>query len=194
MSNIVEDNKLIADFLKGNNASFDKIVLKYKDIVFNVSLRMLNNREDALDVSQDIFVKLYSSLKNFRQESKLSTYLYRMTVNFCKNKLIALSRKQKRYPFSIDTPISTKEGQMSREFAHKGPNPRDILDSKENKIIVEEALSLLKSEYKEILILKEIEGLKYEEITDVLSINIGTVKSRLNRARGALKEKLERIL
>lgn len=194
LSNNMEDREFIEGFLKGEEACFDKIVLKYKGVVFNFCFRMLGDYEEALDVSQDIFIKVYGSLKNFRHEARFSTYLYRIVVNFCKNRLKAMQRSRKKRAFSLDDPVKTEEGEIKRDIADGNPGPREILDSKEDKGAVEEAVNSLNGEHREIIILREIEGLSYEDIADILKLDMGTVKSRLNRARVSLKEKLEGIL
>lgn len=189
-----EDDKLIKNFLAGDRSSFDNIVNKYKGLVFNVSIKMLGNYDDALDVSQDIFVKLYGSLKDFKFQSQLSTYLYRMTVNFCKNKIISLSRRRKKEVVNLDDPIKTNDGEIKKEVKSNAPGPREICNENERKEILLKTLEELSLEHKEIIILKDIQGLKYEEIADILNIDLGTVRSRLHRARSSLKIKLEGLL
>ena len=194
MSNNIEDREIIEKFLEGDITYFDKLVLKYKQMVFNVCLKMLGNYEEALEVSQDIFLKVYESLKNFRFEAKFSTYLYKITLNSCRSRLRALRRRKKLEYFSIDEPLETAEGRLKREFEGSHPNPKEVLEEKEKQSLVIKALFSLNPEYREILILRDIEGLEYKEIAKILNINLGTVKSRLNRARNILKEKLEKIL
>ena len=194
MSNNIEDREIIEKFLEGDITYFDKLVLKYKQMVFNVCLKMLGNYEEALEVSQDIFLKVYESLKNFRFEAKFSTYLYKITLNSCRSRLRALRRRKKLEYFSIDEPLETAEGKLKREFESPDPNPKEVLEEKERQSLVIKALFSLNPEYREILILRDIEGLEYKEIAKILNINLGTVKSRLNRARNILKEKLEKIL
>ena len=194
MSNNIEDKEIIEKFLKGDITYFDKLVLKYKQMVFNVCLKMLGDYEEALDVSQDIFLKVYESLKNFRFEAKFSTYLYKITLNSCRSRLKALRRRKKIEYFSIDEPLETAEGKLKREFEGSRPNPKEVLEEKERQSLAIKALFSLNPEYREILILKDMEGLEYKEIAEILNINLGTVKSRLNRARNILKEKLEKIL
>jgi len=194
VSNNIEDKEIIEKFLKGDITYFDKLVLKYKQMVFNVCLKMLGDYEEALDVSQDIFLKVYESLKNFRFEAKFSTYLYKITLNSCRSRLKALRRRKKIEYFSIDEPLETAEGKLKREFEGSRPNPKEVLEEKERQSLVIKALFSLNPEYREILILKDMEGLEYKEIAEILNINLGTVKSRLNRARNILKEKLEKIL
>ncbi|MCG2712540.1 MAG: sigma-70 family RNA polymerase sigma factor [Candidatus Omnitrophica bacterium] len=188
-----EDEILIKSFLSGDRKSFDAIINKYKNLVFNISIKMLGNYEEALDISQDIFIKLYGSLKNFKFESQFSTYLYRITMNFCKNRLISLHRRRKKETFSLDDSIAAESGGIKREVKSNRPNPRQILDEKEYKNVILQAVNTLKTEYKQIIVLKDIEGLKYEEISDVLNIDLGTVRSRLHRARCSLRIKLEGI-
>jgi len=194
VSNNIEDREIIEKFLEGDITYFDKLVLKYKQMVFNVCLKMLGDYEEALDVSQDIFLKVYESLKNFRFEAKFSTYLYKITLNSCRSRLKALRRRKKIEYFSIDEPLETAEGKLKREFEGSRPNPKEVLEEKERQSLAIKALFSLNPEYREILILKDMEGLEYKEIAEILNINLGTVKSRLNRARNILKEKLEKIL
>ncbi len=193
MSNNIEDKEIIGKFLEGDIAYFDKLVLKYKQMVFNVCLKMLGDYDEALEVTQDIFLKVYESLKNFRFEAKFSTYLYKITLNSCRSRLKALRRRKLEY-FSIDEPLETAEGKLKREFESSCPNPKKVLEEKEKQSLVIKALFSLNPEYKEIIILRDIEGLEYKEIAKILNIDLGTVKSRLNRARNILKEKLEKIL
>lgn len=187
----MEDRELIDKFLSGHKEYFDSLVLKYKGMVFNICFRMLGDYEEALDVSQDIFLKVYHSLRDFRHESAFSTYLYRISMNFCKNRLKALARRRQKEPFSMDAPVVTEKGLLKREVADKAANPREAAQGREREEIVAKALNSLKDEYKEIIVLREIEGLAYEDISGILNIDLGTVKSRLSRARASLKEKLE---
>ncbi|MFH1767954.1 MAG: sigma-70 family RNA polymerase sigma factor [Candidatus Omnitrophota bacterium] len=194
MSKSSEDNTLIKRFLGGDVAAFDEIVVKYKGLVFNVCLKMLGNYEEALDLSQDIFLKIYGSLKDFRYEAQFSTYLYKIVLNFCRNRLKVLQRRRRKEAFSIDNDLATEDGTLKREFASDNPNPRDVLDGKEKEALILNAINSLNHDYKEAVILRDVEGLKYEEIAGILNIDLGTVKSRLSRARHILKEKLEGIL
>ncbi len=194
VSNNTRDTQLIEEFLGGDSKAFDKIVLKYKDMVFNVCMKMVRNYDDALDVSQDVFISLYRNLKSFRGEALLSTYLYRICMNMCKNRLRARSRLRRKEPYSLDEPVMTDAGPVARQVDSGSPTPREEMAGKERQHMVREALDELKPEYKEILVLKEFERLKYTDIAAVLSIDIGTVKSRLSRAREELKQKLKKRL
>lgn len=190
----MEDRELIERFVTGERACFEALVKKYQTLVFNVCAKMLRDRQEALDVAQDIFLKLFESLKNFRHEAKFSTYLYSVTLNSCRNRLRALSTRRRHEAFSLDCPVQGVDGPIRRELAGNEPTPRQSASEQEEKELVLKELHALSQEYKEIIVLKDIEGLKYEEIAQVLDIDMGTVKSRLNRARQALRERLERLL
>jgi RNA polymerase sigma factor (sigma-70 family) len=127
----MEDRELIERFVQGDKACFDELVKRYQKLVFNVCAKMLFNYEETLDVAQDIFLKLYESLKNFRHEAKFSTYLYTITLNSCRNRLRALNRQRKHQAFSLDDPIDSDDGPMQRELASASPTPRQNLDEKE---------------------------------------------------------------
>lgn len=190
----MEDNVLIESFLRGKKECFDILVSRYKGLVFNVCFQMLGSYEEALDTSQEIFLKLYDSLRNFRQQAKFSTYLYRISMNFCKNRLKSLARRGKKHAFSIDEPVKMGDDLIKREIPDPGPNPRDIAHSNKIQDAVQEAIDQLQDEYRQILILREMQGLTYEELAEVLDIDMGTVKSRLSRARQALKQRVRGIL
>ncbi|MBN2484290.1 MAG: sigma-70 family RNA polymerase sigma factor [Candidatus Omnitrophica bacterium] len=191
MSNHSDDIRLIEEFTRGAHAAFNKIVLKYQDMVFNVCMKMLRDRNDALDVSQDVFVSLYRHLKEFRGDSLLSTYLYRICMNMCKNRLRSRARLRRNVAYSLDSPVEAAGGVMRREIDSGMPTPRDETSDKERRKIVRDTVDSLKTEYKEIVVLKEFEQLKYNEIAAILKIDIGTVKSRLARARAELRQKLK---
>jgi RNA polymerase sigma-70 factor (ECF subfamily) len=190
----MDDNALIDRFLQGEKSCFDELVLKYKNMVFTVCLRMLGDYEEALDTSQDVFLKIYTSLADFRRESKFSTYLYRVVMNFCKNKLKVMARTSRKRCFSLDEPVRREEGELKRQIPSTGPTPREVLENKEKQEKIMAGLQVLKQEYREIIVLREIRDLSYEEIALVLNIDIGTVKSRLNRARLAFRDILKEMV
>lgn len=184
----MEDKSLVEQFINGDVASFDSLVLKHKDMVYRVCYRMLGEHAEANDVAQDVFVKLYGCLSDFRFDSKLSTYIYRIAVNYTKNRLKALSVKNKRH-VSIDEPIrSIDGGEIKREVPDSGPDPRVMAGVKERQELVQQGLERLSSDHREVIVLKDIENLRYHEISVVLQIDEGTVKSRLSRARACLRQ------
>lgn len=184
---------MISGCKEGREEAFDALVLKYHKKVFNVAYRMLNNYEEANDISQEVFVRVYKNIRGFREESGIFTWLYRITVNLSKNRLKVLNREKKRLE-SLDDPILTDEGQIKPEIAEDKPTAAQILVHKEDAELIKAALASLDEEFREVVVLRDIEGLSYEEIARILRVNPGTVKSRLHRGRLALKEKLEGVL
>ena len=183
----IADAELIQQFLKHNNpAAFDAIMLRYQDMVYRICYRMLGDHDDALDVSQEIFVTCYRKIHQFSGKSKLSTWLYRMSVNHCKN----LWRKKKRsvstYAISIDDD-NPGEDRSPVQIADNNPDPRTHASDRELQNLVMEKIHELKPDFREILILRYSEELSYEEIAEISGCSIGTIKSRLNRARCELR-------
>lgn len=184
------DIGLIQKCQEGSLEAFDELVLKYHKKVFNVAYRLLNNYDEANDIAQDVFVRAFRAIKGFRFQAHLFTWLYRITVNLCKNRIKVLARERRRTT-SLDEPIITEEGQMNRQVAQDKPLPSDELINKERQELIARALASLQDEFKTAVVLRDIEGLDYAEIARILKINIGTVKSRLHRARMLLQEKLK---
>lgn len=189
----IEDSGLIERCQQGSSEAFDELVLKYQKKVFNVAYRLLNNYDEANDIAQEVFVRAYKGICGFRKEASVFTWLYRITVNLSMNRLKVLNRERKRLN-CLDDPIATEEGEVKKEIVARGPSPSDILDYKERSGLIQKALSSLDGEFRTVLVLRDIEGVSYEEIARILEINVGTVKSRLHRARTVLKDKLEGVL
>ena len=193
MTNNIEDLELIDRVLKGDKGCFDKLYLKYKNYVYRICLGWLFfNQQDTEDACQEIFSDLYfNSLKRFRKEADFSTYLYRISVNYCKNKRRALGRRRKKEAFSIDKPFKIEKEERQIQVPDERPTPREIAMKKEENEILMRAVDSLEEIYRGVFILRATKECSYQEIADILEIDIGTVRSRLNRARTQLKEKLE---
>jgi RNA polymerase sigma-70 factor, ECF subfamily len=176
------DQDLVACCRDGEWEAFAKLVLKYQSRVLTLAARIINNRSEAEDVAQDIFVKVFQSLHDFRGTSRFSTWIYRITVNHCLNHLRRRVRQQQSLG-STEVEEWTQASPMS--------NPHKTLEQKERWAIVQAKLQLLTPEHRTIVLLRDFEGLSYEEIADVLRLESGTVKSRLHRARMELKALLE---
>lgn len=189
----IEDIGLVERCRQGISDAFDELVLEYQKKVFNVAYRLLNNYDEANDIAQEVFVRAYKNIGGFRKESSIFTWLYRITVNLSMNRLKVLNRERKRLN-SLDDPVSTEEGEVKKEISANGPLPSDILVQKERSELIQKALISLDDEFRIILVLRDIEGLSYEEIARILKINVGTVKSRLHRGRMMLKDKLQGVL
>ena len=172
---------------KNGAVSFEELVLTYQDKVYNLSYHLTGNHTDAQDLAQEVFVRAYLGLDKFRYEADPGTWLHRITVNLFLN----LRRKTSRHPaVSLDAPLDTGEGEVTREVAAAGGDPQEMVEELELKGFVRRALRQLPAEYQAVLVLRELQGYSYEEIATILGCPPGTVKSRLNRARQAMKEKI----
>jgi RNA polymerase sigma-70 factor (ECF subfamily) len=162
--------------------------------MLNIAYRMLGDYDDACDVVQEAFIAAYKAIKKFKGEAKFSTWLYRIVINYAKNRLKQLQIAAKREGFSLDDVGEIKTKEACSQPVSAGVNPSAQLEKKEREEQVQKCISALDEEFKEVLVLRDIEGLSYEEIKDILKIPDGTVKSRLSRARGALKDCLAKVI
>ncbi len=194
MTSSGEDALLIKAFQRGDKRAFDQLVIRHKDRIFNLCYRFIGDYEEANDSAQEAFVKAYGSLKTFRLESAFSTWLYRIAVNTCKNKLGSSSYRAKRKTVSLDNPGNNEVGALPMEIQNGTPSPLARMEEKERRRLVQTALDALPAEFKMVVALRDIEGLSYEEIAQVTGLNLGTVKSRIARARTDLRNKLRGVL
>jgi len=189
-----EDAGLVKAFQSGDKTVFDKIVLKYKDKVFNLCYRFLGDHAEADDCAQESFVKVYRSLQGFRLESTFSTWLYRLTVNTCKNKLGSLEYRYRKKMVRLNNPKETEEGTNPIEIKDESLSPIVEIERKEKEMLIQKAIDSLPEEQKTVVVLRDIEGLSYEEILKITGYKLGTLKSKLARARGELREKLKGVI
>lgn len=189
-----DDALLIRAFQAGDKAAFDKLVLKHQHKLINLCYRFLGDYQEANDSAQETFIKVYRSLNRFRFESAFSTWLYRIAVNTCKNRLMSQDFRRSRKTVSIDDPIQTDEGEVQIEIKDESLSPEREVDAREKNELIQQAISSLPDDQKQVVILRDIEQLSYEEISQVTGLNIGTVKSKLSRARQALCDKLRRVI
>jgi len=182
---MTEDLIWLAQVREGNLEAFDQLVLKYQDRIYGTALQILRNREDAYDVAQEAFVKAYTKLNTFRQEAAFSTWLIRITMNLAKSKL--RWRKLRNFiPFIRET----EEGEEELQVPDKGPGPQEILARREFQELLKNALDRLSEEFRDAVMLRDIQGLSYDEIAEILGVQVGTVKSRINRGRIQLRKEL----
>lgn len=170
--------------------AFDELVLRHQDRIMNLCVRMVGDYEDARDLCQETFVKAFSALADFEERSQFSTWIYRIAINLC----LSYRRSERR---SIERPMPHPKKDESRP-EHQVPDlsmePQNAVLGREAQEVVQRAIQGLDDEYRSVVVLREIQGLSYEEIADVLSVPIGTVRSRLHRARDALKEALSKYM
>ncbi|MGI5838946.1 MAG: sigma-70 family RNA polymerase sigma factor [bacterium] len=181
------EDKLVSRLKAGNMEAYEEVVCLYEKKIFNLAYRMVGNYEDANDLTQEVFVRLYHSIHSFRGDAQFSTWLYRIANNVCVDELRRRYRRKIEY---LDEPIDTKDGSVRREIADWTSNPENILETHEIQACVQEGINALTEEQRTAVILRDIQGFSYEEIAKILSCSLGTVKSRINRGRQSLKERL----
>jgi len=187
MSGYQDDLPPIDRFKGGDQAAFEEIVLKYQDRIYNLCHHMLDNVHEAEDAAQDTFIKAYQNLNKFRPEASFYTWLYRIAVNTCLD--------YKKRPFWESLFKSSSEGEeFISEPVSAGPSPEKLYESKQLGFALSKSLRKLSLKLRTVIILKEIEGLSYEEIVEVLDVSIGTVKSRISRAREELKRLMKNYI
>jgi len=181
------DAPLVERARAGDRDAFDALVLRYQDRVYNMAFRMLQNREDALDTSQEIFLTVFRALAGFEEKARFSTWLYRVTVNRCRDELRRRGTVKHTRPASLDAAAAA-------EPASGNPSPHQAAVGRETGEVIARAIDGLPEESREVLLLRDVEDLSYDDIAAVLSIPLGTVRSRLNRARTLLRERIRPIL
>ena len=178
-----DDSQLIALSVRGDRAAFGELVRRYQDRLYHTAFRLIGNAEDARDVVQDSFLNAYQSLHQFKGDARFFTWLYRIAVNAA----ITVKRKH-RAMLSAD--LLSGQALAEPHDESEGNQPGASLERVEDERRLQAALAELTAEHRTVLVLKEIEGQKYETIADVLGVPIGTVRSRLHRARLELRDRL----
>ena len=177
-----QDAAIVRKVLGGDANAFETLVLEYEKNVYNIALRMTGNSEDAADMTQEAFIKAYNSLQSFRGDSKFSVWLYRIVSNVCLDFL----RSKNRRP-TVSLSVEDDDGEDAQlDVADESQSPELLLDRKLTRDSVRRGLDSLPPDYRQILLLREIQGLSYDEIAQALSLEVGTVKSRIFRARKRL--------
>lgn len=183
------ESVLIRKAKNGDVHAFENLIEIHRKRVYNIALKMLHNQEDAYDITQEVFIRVFKSMKEFREEASFSTWIYRITKNAC---LDELRKRKNKATVSMDEDLETEDGTIKRQVEDCSPGPDALYESMELRDIVRTAIELLSDEHKFVIILRDLQGFSYEEIAKVLECPEGTVKSRINRARKALKEILQR--
>lgn len=178
----LEEDECVARAQRGDVAAFSELVARYQNRIYRFLVRLTRSPDDALELTQETFLNAYQALAHWRPEARFTTWLFRIA----RNQAIDWLRRTKRVEF-----VALEEGQ-DLHVADSGPTPEAALESTQRLQGLEWALARLPAEHREILLLREIEELSYEDIAEVLDIGMGTVKSRLARARARLMEKMPR--
>jgi len=181
-----EDDELVRRLRAGEEAAYEALLTRFQQPVYNLAFRLASNPGDASDVVQEVFLKVFRNVGHFRRQSSLKTWIYRITVNEAHNQRRWFFRHRSR---EVGLDDETDEG-CSRTVADRGRSPFDCAFDREKHVLIENALGRINPLFREVVVLRDIEDLSYEEIAEVLQISLGTVKSRIMRGREALREEL----
>ena len=188
LTGVNPDRELVASCRAGDPQAFARLVALHEGMVFNLSARLLGDPEEARDVAQEVFLQVYRVLDRFEGRSSLKTWIYRIAVNQCHNRRRFWHRRRRDREQALDEGLSTRGGIGS------GPNPYEEAQRRERARRVQEALLQLSFEHRTVLVLREVEGLTCEEVGVALGVPEGTVKSRLSRAREAMRLRLRGLV
>jgi RNA polymerase sigma-70 factor (ECF subfamily) len=193
-SALKEDAALIRAFQAGNESAFEQLVVKHRDKLFNLCFWVLGDYQEANDSSQETFIKVFRSLKRFRFEAAFTTWLYRIAINTCKNKIRSSEYRKRKKTVSLENQGASGLPDPPLEFQDNAQSPLSRLESKEKFVLIQKAMNTLPPDQQTVITLRDIEGLSYEEIVQITGFNLGTVKSRLARARLDLRNKLRSVI
>ncbi len=180
------ENDLVKKCKKGSREAFNILFSRYQSQVINTAYGMLSDREDAYDAAQEVFVRVYKNIESFKEQSSFTTWLYRITTNVCSD--ILRKRQKNTGVISINGVL---DDDKELDIPDENPTPEENAELTERQRAVRDAIASLKDEYRIVITLCDMEDMSYDEISEVLRLPVGTVKSRINRARNALKKKLE---
>ncbi|HRJ48625.1 MAG: hypothetical protein RLZZ129_768 [Verrucomicrobiota bacterium] len=185
------DRMLVDRFKNGDQAAFDEMVSRYWDRIYSMVNQLLRNTQDAEEVTQDAFIRAHRGLANFRGESAFSTWLYQIATNLARNRYWYWWRRKRDQTISFDQPVgSDNETTLAEIIPAELETPDDITVTQEFVDKIAEGMAKLSAKHREILTLRNIKNLSYEEIATILNLSVGTVKSRIARARESLRAKL----
>ncbi|HET6349956.1 MAG TPA: sigma-70 family RNA polymerase sigma factor [Candidatus Krumholzibacteria bacterium] len=182
-----EDIQLVARCRAGDERAFRALLEKYERAVFSICLRMVRNRDEAADLAQEAFIKVFGSLDKYNPAYAFSSWLFKITSNLCIDHL----RKRRITTFAMDEPVEGEKGEYTRQYVAPDLPPDETFSRDEKMRRLEEGIAALPEHYRIMLVLRHQEDMSYEEIAESLSIPLGTVKARIHRAREMLKSILE---
>lgn len=189
-----EDAELVGRCLRGDLDAFEGLVRRHERKMINIAFRMIGDFDEACEAVQDAFVSAYRNLGKFKGEASFSTWLCSIVLNLSRNRLRQMRTRKIREGASIDNPVSAESGSVGIEPASDEPSAIEELEKREVQKKVQGCIEALEAEFREVIVLRDIQGFRYDEIGDMLKIPAGTVKSRLHRARDAVRECLKRVM
>jgi RNA polymerase sigma-70 factor (ECF subfamily) len=191
----VEDSALVERWRTGDLGAIERLVGKYQGRIYNLILRICSNQDDAAELTQETFVKIIENIEDFKGRSAIYTWVFRIAVN------LTLNYRKRRATVgftSLDAEVAVDDEQAKQCLAtvlkdERSPDPAEVAENRELCRLVQKALGKLNEEHRTIIVLRDIEGMDYEQIAEVLAVELGTVKSRLSRARATLRQILEAL-
>ena len=188
-----DDGNEVVRARAGDHAAFETLVSRHEAAVFRICRRLLADREDALEASQETFLRAFRGLPRFRGAASFRTWLIGIAVNACRSRLVTAERRARRHTVGLEAETADGEAAVELPLPDPAPSPEARALGSELRRALLGALAAVSAEHREVLVLREIEGLDYAEIAAMLGVAVGTVKSRLARARAALRAELEGV-
>jgi RNA polymerase sigma-70 factor, ECF subfamily len=190
-----EEAQFVARLVARDESAFNELVVTYERRVFALVFRMLGRRDEAEDLAQEVFVQVFKAIDQFRGDSKLSTWIYRIAVNLCKNRTKYLSRRHANNQDDVDAmadrlPFSAAKGVSVGGISR----PDELVEGMQLEVVVKRAIAQIEPDFREVLILRDVEDMSYEEIAEVTGLADGTVKSRIHRGRAQLRALVEKAM
>lgn len=190
-----KEAEFVARLVARDETAFNELVVTYERRVFALVFRMIGRKDEAEDLAQEVFVQVFKAIDQFRGDSKLSTWVYRIAVNLCKNRSKYLSRRHLGDQDDVDAiaeraPLASAKGVSVGDISR----PDELVEGMQLERIVKIAISQIETDFREVLVLRDVEDLTYEEIAEITGLPSGTVKSRIHRARGQLRALVEKAL
>jgi RNA polymerase sigma-70 factor (ECF subfamily) len=190
-----DDCVLLQGLRSGDETAYETLIQRFEQPIFNIVSRLLDDPADSADVVQEVFLKVFRNVVAFRGESSIKTWIYRIAVNEARNQRRWFSRhRRQEVNLETDEPVDAYQGGHQKSYQHflpdPGRSPFDLTLDRETQVLIEAALAEVNPKFRAALVLREIEGMSYEEIGEILEISLGTVKSRILRGRDALKKHL----
>ncbi len=180
-----KEKELLDRIKQGDISAFEEIVKLYENKICQTIFYMVKNESSVEDIAQEVFIKVYKNISKFNEQSSLYTWIYRITMNTCFDEI----KKEKKI-FHLSNYVDSDDGEQEIEFEDESQNVDDIVERKLNKEVLIKAIKSLSEEYRSLIVLRDIRGFSYWEISDMLNMKLGTVKSKISRAREALKKEL----
>lgn len=189
-----DDSALARACRDGDLKAFELLVERHQTLMINVAFRMTGVYEDACDVVQDAFIAAWRKIGDYRGEAKFSTWLTAIVINLSRNRLQQFQQREKREAYSLNAPLPDSDGERMRELPADGQSVLEQLEEEELQRFLKNCMDALAPEFREVLVLRDMQEMSYEEVGGILKLRDGTVKSRLFRARDAVKECLKKAV